>query len=233
MTPPDREVVRPAGVATSAGEHMPHTLEAPSRPAQADWDTPVPAPRPSRGDYRPFDDVQSRNGLQEQFELPLLLRVLRLPRGGRVLEVGCGRGIALPVLAERVVPDELVGIDMDESAITLAREHVAERGVSATVRVGDVRELPFPSGWFDIVFDFGTSYHVGGGHTGRLTALNEISRVLRIGGSLVHETRIAQRLAHPVRSLRRRLPWNAVPTLVPERNAVLWAVRRRIGPAFA
>jgi len=232
-TPPDREVVRPAGVATSAVGLMSHTLEAPQRPAHAEWDAPAPAPVPSRGDYRPFANVESRNGLQEELELPLLFRALRLPRGGRVLEVGCGRGVALPVLAERIDPDELVGIDVHARAIEHARERVAERRVSAALHIGDVRELPFPSGWFDVVFDFGTSYHVGGGHTGRLTALNEISRVLRIGGSFVYETRIAQRLAHPIRSLRRRLPWNAVPTLAADRSAVLWAVRRRVGPAFA
>jgi hypothetical protein len=62
--------------------------------------------------------------------------------------------------------------------------------------------------------------------------LNEISRVLRVGGLFVHETRLAQRLAHPVRSLRRKLPWNAVPMLAPDQSAVLWAARRRVGPVL-
>lgn len=232
VTPPDREVVRPAGVATSADGSMPDTLESPARPAQEEWEEALAAPAPAPGEYRPFDNVESRNGLQERVELPLMLRVLRLPRGGRVLEVGCGRGVALPGLAEHLAPAELVGVDIDGALVERARERVARRRVRAALHVGDLRSLPFPSGHFDLVIDFGTSYHVSGGHTGRLTALNEISRVLRVGGLFAHETPIAQRLAHPVRSLRVRLPFTAVPMLAPERSAVLWAVRRRVGPAL-
>jgi SAM-dependent methyltransferase len=232
VTPPDRQIVRPAVVATSADGSMPHTLESPARPAREAWDAPIQTPPPSPGDYRPFDNVESRNGLQERIELPLMLRALGLPLGGRVLEGGCGRGVALPVLSERLSPDELVGVDIDESLVERARERVARRRVSATLHVGDVRDLPFPNGHFDLVVDFGTSYHVSGGHTGRLTALNEISRVLRVGGLFVHETPIAQPLAHPMRSLRVRLPFTAVPMLAPERSAVLWAVRKRVGPVL-
>ena len=42
------------------------------------------------------------------------------------------------------------------------------------------------------------------------------------------ETRAAQRLAHPLRSFGRALPWWTVPSLVPDRSAVLWAARRKI-----
>jgi hypothetical protein len=41
----------------------------------------------------------ARNWRQERVETPLMLRALDLPRRARVLEVGCGRGIALPPLA--------------------------------------------------------------------------------------------------------------------------------------
>jgi SAM-dependent methyltransferase len=227
---------------------MPHTLETPARRhnpmLSADealdqrpaWEPePIehePSRVPSAGDYRPFDNVESRNGLQERIELPLLLRMLRLPRHARVLEVGCGRGVALPVLAERLEPVDLVGVDVDARLIEHARERIARRRVAASVHVGDVRDLPFASGRFDVVIDFGTCYHVSGGVTGKLAALNEISRVLRVGGLFVHETRFAQRLAHPVRSLRRKLPWTAVPMLAAEQNAVLWATRRRVGPVL-
>src|SRR4051812_12001025 len=176
---------------------MPHTIEK-------RLSTPRPDTRPPRreatpagasasdpdSEYVPFGNMESRNGLQERLEIPLLVRALRLPRGGRVLEVGCGRGIALPVLAERLQPSSLVGVDVDGTLVEIARQRIVRSGTRAEVRTGDVRALPFENGSFDVVIDFGTCYHVGGGPSGRLAALNEIARVLRVGGLFVHETRV-------------------------------------------
>jgi SAM-dependent methyltransferase len=189
----------------------------------------VEAPPPPRAaEYQPFGNVETRNGLQERLEIPLLLRALRPPPGGRVLEVGCGRGIALPVLAERLRPAELVGIDIDPILVSIARHRVQHAGLNATVLEGDLRDLPFEDASFDLVIDFGTCYHVGGGRAGARAALREISRVLRPGGRFIHETPIAQHLAHPVRSFGRRLPWSTQRTLVAERRAMLWSMRRKL-----
>jgi SAM-dependent methyltransferase len=182
---------------------------------------------PRAAEYERFGNVEARNGLQERVEIPLLLRALRPPLGGRVLEVGCGRGIALPVLAERLRPTELVGVDIDPMLVTIARHRLRASGTDASVLEGDVRALPFDAGSFDLVIDFGTCYHVGGGTAGARAALREITRVLRPGGLFIHETPVAQHLAHPVRSFGRRLPWASQPPLVPERRAVLWAMRRK------
>jgi SAM-dependent methyltransferase len=186
-----------------------------------------PPPTPS-AEYQPFGNVETRNGLQEWLEIPLLLRALRPPTGGRVLEVGCGRGIALPVLAERLRPTELVGIDIDPLLVSFARERVQHLGLTATVLEGDLRDLPFDDASFDLVIDFGTCYHVSGGRAGTRAALREISRVLQPGGRFIHETPIAQHLAHPVRSFGRRLPWSMQRTLVAERRAMLWSMRRKL-----
>jgi SAM-dependent methyltransferase len=217
---------------------MPHTIEKRLSTPRPDTRTRVsevaPTAPPSTGrdsDYVPFGNMESRNGLQERLEIPLLVRALGLPRGGRVLEVGCGRGVALPVLAERLQPSSLVGVDVDGALVEIARRRIVRSGTRAEVRTADVRALPFESGSFDVVIDFGTCYHVGGGASGRLAALHEIIRVLCVGGLFVHETRVAQHLAHPIRSLGRRLPWLAVPLLAPEREAVLWTARRRLAPA--
>jgi SAM-dependent methyltransferase len=231
---------------------MPHTIERPthldseSTPERGaeqgsftivdTTDTTGAAPgaaSPPSEEYLPFGNMESRNGLQELVEIPMMLRALRLPHGGRVLEIGCGRGVALPVLAERLCPDELTGVDIEPALIRAAQRRVARTRTHAALHVADVRALPFPGGSFDLVIDFGTCYHVGGGPTGRLTALNEIARVLSVGGLFVHETRLAQRLAHPIRSFGRRLPWSAVAMLAADRSAMLWTARRRVGPAMA
>ena len=178
-------------------------------------------------EYVAFGNMESRNGLQARIEIPLMLRALALPRGARILEVGCGRGIALPEFARRLVPAALVGVDIDPELVALARRRVAQHGVAATVVEGDVRDLPFDDASFDVVVDFGTCYHVSGGRHGAHAALEQVARVLRPGGLFAHETPLAQHLAHPVRSFARTLPWREVPVLVRERVAGLWATRRR------
>jgi ubiquinone/menaquinone biosynthesis C-methylase UbiE len=97
------------------------------------------------------------------------------------------------------------------------------------LRTADLRLLPFADESFDMVVDFGTCYHI------KLPqfALGEICRVLVPGGLLVHETRASQLLSHPIRSLRRRVPWSAVPTLRLARHALLWATRRKRSGSFA
>jgi SAM-dependent methyltransferase len=188
---------------------------------------PVVHVRPDADGYRPFGNVETRNGLQERLEIPLLLAALRPARGQRVLEIGCGRGVALPVLSSRLRPSSLTGVDIDPALVVLARERVERAGVRATVVEADARALPFDDGEFDLVIDFGTCYHVSGGRSGSTAALGEIARVLRIGGRFIHETPIAQHLAHPIRSIGRSLPWRRVPSLVWEASAVLWSVRRK------
>jgi ubiquinone/menaquinone biosynthesis C-methylase UbiE len=100
--------------------------------------------------------------------------------------------------------------------------------LAANLMHGDVRELPFRDESFDLIVDFGTLYHVRPARQ----ALSEIARVLRVGGVLVHETRLGQLLSHPVGSSRRRLPWQFAPQLGPRRSAGLWACRvKQPGPA--
>jgi ubiquinone/menaquinone biosynthesis C-methylase UbiE len=180
----------------------------------------------SGNEYVPFGNVEARNGLQERFEIPLMIRALSIPKGLRILEVGCGRGVALPVFLERLAPAELWGVDVDPALVKIARERIAAQRLDATVVEGDVRELPFSSARFDLVIDFGTCYHVSGGSDGARLALSEIARVLAPGGMFVHETPVAQHLAHPLRSFGRTLPWNET-GLAFVKTGILWSVRVR------
>jgi ubiquinone/menaquinone biosynthesis C-methylase UbiE len=86
-----------------------------------------------------------------------------------------------------------------------------------------VRAMPFPDHSFDVVIDFGTCYHVDRPSE----ALEEISRVLRPGGTFAYETPLNQLISHPIRSAGRRLPWAAAADLIPERHALLWAARSK------
>jgi SAM-dependent methyltransferase len=172
-------------------------------------------------EYMPFPDVARRNSWQETLELPAMAWALDLPSGGRVLEVGCGRGVALPALSRLLRPRRLVGLDVDGRLLEIARERTDGVADGIELQEGDVRALPFDDASFDLVVDFGTCYHVAR----RAQALAEVARVLVEGGRFVHETRLSQLLAHPVRSWGRLLPWQSVPELVGETQALLWASR--------
>jgi ubiquinone/menaquinone biosynthesis C-methylase UbiE len=172
-------------------------------------------------EYRPFPQVDTRDDAQELIEVPLLVDLLGLEDAGRVLEVGCGPGVSLLPLHACCRPSRLVGVDLDPALCRQARARLRAAGTPGEVVCGDVRRLPFPDGSFDLVLDFGTAYHIAR----RGDAVRELARVLRPGGRLVHETRFNQLVAHPVRSFGRRLPWELVPALRPERATLNWGVR--------
>jgi len=175
------------------------------------------------GEYRPFPNEEGRNSRQASLEVPLMIRALGLPTQGRVLEIGCGRGVALPVLGRLLQPSRLVGLDPDVGFLEEARLRLADAGVAAELVPGDVRRMPFPDAAFDLVVDFGTCYHIARPEA----ALAEIARVLAPAGLFVHETPLSQVLSHPVRSFGRRIPWRLGPSFERHRTALLWSARRR------
>jgi ubiquinone/menaquinone biosynthesis C-methylase UbiE len=173
--------------------------------------------------YRPFPSKRGRNWRQQHLEIPLFAWLLELPPQARVLEVGCGRGIGLPVIGERCRPERLVGIDFDADLLAEARGVSGDGTVRFELLEADVRRMPFEDESFDVVIDFGTCYHVDR----PWEALQEISRVLQPEGIFAYETPLNQMLSHPVRAGGRRLPWMAAPDLVPSRRALLWETRRK------
>lgn len=69
---------------------------------------------------------------------------------GDLLDIGCGQGRLLKLLASRA--HRVVGVDIDPDARRLARAEVLLAGLpNCTLRHGDVRSLPFPDGEFDTV----------------------------------------------------------------------------------
>jgi SAM-dependent methyltransferase len=105
----------------------------------------------------------------------------RLPAGARdVLELACGNGYNLVLLAERNPSVRFVGIDLISSQVSRARGALADLPL-ADARVGDFQALAIGDGSQDCVYVVESLCHA----TDLARALSEIARVLRPGGRLV------------------------------------------------
>src|SRR6201999_2682950 len=169
-------------------------------------------------EYQPVPNEDGRNTRQSQLEIPAMVRALGIPSDKRILEDGCGRGMALPVLDRWCSPQRLVGLDIDPELLVEAAANLREHGTTAELCAADVRRMPFEDGAFDVIVDFGTLFHIARPQA----ATAEIARVLAPGGMFVHETKASQLLSHPVRSRGRRLPRLEHDGLRHRRWAMLW-----------
>jgi SAM-dependent methyltransferase len=103
----------------------------------------------------------------------------RLPRGGRILEVGCGSG-GLLVAASRAGAT-ITGVDVAARWLVVARRRLADHGLDVGLIAAAAERLPWPDGWFDAVVADSVLEHLDT----PARALDEWVRVLRPGGRLV------------------------------------------------
>ena len=98
--------------------------------------------------------------------------------GLKVLDVGCGTGDFLRLLAPIVSPGTAVGLDLSETMIAEARHRSGKIAENLSFRVGSVLDLPFPPASFDRVIATQLLLHV----PDPLKALQELKRVLAPAG---------------------------------------------------
>jgi ubiquinone/menaquinone biosynthesis C-methylase UbiE len=101
--------------------------------------------------------------------------------GERVLDVACGTGVvarvAVPAVGE---VGQVVGVDVNEGMLGMARTAPPPPGTAITWQQGDAAALPLPNTAFDVVLcQQGLQYFPQ-----RAAALREMARVLVPGGRL-------------------------------------------------
>ncbi len=97
---------------------------------------------------------------------------------GKILYIGCNDGTSCCILSPYC--DELVGLDINEEALEVARELIKSQGVTNTKFVhANLCDMPFEANSFDGIYALQVMEHVFAEDQER--ALKEIRRVLKKG----------------------------------------------------
>ena len=116
--------------------------------------------------------------LSEDRQLPTYEAALRrvgLEPGQRVLDIGCGAGAFLRLVAAR--GGEPYGIDASETLVAFARTRLP----NADLRVGEMEDLPWQDDTFDVVTGFNSFFFAND----MVAALREAGRVAKPGAPVV------------------------------------------------
>lgn len=105
----------------------------------------------------------------------------RLPGYDVVVDVGCGSGYSLPKLAQRFLPRELIGVDIDPEMLAAARREADRADLDVRLIEASSTRIPLPDGYADLLFCHQTFHHL----VEQEAALAEFLRVLKPGGLLL------------------------------------------------
>jgi ubiquinone/menaquinone biosynthesis C-methylase UbiE len=99
---------------------------------------------------------------------------------GQVLDVGTGTGSLAVEFARGMPGVKVVGLDLSDVALQLARHNAQESGMSSRVsfKKGDAEDMPFEDNAFDVVISSNTLHLVGN----PVRMLDEVCRVLEPKG---------------------------------------------------
>ncbi|MEJ3745470.1 methyltransferase domain-containing protein [Actinomycetes bacterium KLBMP 9797] len=119
----------------------------------------------------------------------------------RILDVGCGGGMAVRLLARHAPQGRVAGIDYSPEMVAQARSRnaaaVARQQVE--IRPGNAMDLPYPDQSFDHVCAIETFYF----WPDPLRGLAEAARVLRPGGQVTVTLEMSREAADPPTALQR------------------------------
>ncbi len=131
-----------------------------------------------------FGEDLGQNSWLTADELETFIGWLDLREGARLLDIACGSGGPALRIARRA-GCEILGVDIEESAIAVARDQARTQGLAGRAwfeRVDASQTLPFQAGSFDALTCIDAVNHL----PDRFHVLAEWTRVLRPGGRLLY-----------------------------------------------
>ncbi len=127
-----------------------------------------------------WEDEYEKSIWKGHYSLGLLDRSVKK---GRLLDAGCGSGkYSLPLQMRGF---EVAGVDVSLKALKMLRESSKNRELDIGIIAGNVFQLPFVDGSFDIIWCYGVLQHLL--LTEREFAVREFRRILRNEGILFLE----------------------------------------------
>ena len=157
--------------------------------------------------------------------------------GGRVLDVGVGTGLELPMFSRTT---RLVGVDLSEPMLRRAQDRVTKQrlgNVEGLIKM-DAMNLAFPDASFDCSVAPFVLTVVPDPHA----TLNELARVTKPGGEIVLVNHIGAETG-PIAAIeawmgrrsadlgwRPEFPWSVVGDWIAGRDDVVLTERRRLNP---
>jgi SAM-dependent methyltransferase len=143
-----------------------------------------------------------------------LVQLCHIDRNTSLLDVGCGAGATACSLAKEI-GCQVVGVDLRESMVELARKRATKEGVLDRVqfRTADAQDLPFEDGRFDVVLSESVATFV----EDKPALLREVARVAQAGGYVGLNEEVWLQVPTPEMVEYARVTWG-IETEIPSRG---------------
>lgn len=135
-----------------------------------------------------------RAAVQRHLEVRWLKQMGGQVEGGRVLEIGCGRGVGTKLILDEFGVERVDAFDLDPHMVELARQRLRSELHRVRLWVGDAEQIDAPDNHYDAVFDFGIIHHCPDWQK----AIAEVQRVLKPDGRFFAEEVLDRFILNPL-----------------------------------